>query len=419
MSDLLKHCKDSVKSIKGLLSDYPLPFKDPDLMLKRCLNEAWFSNTLAWLLDPKGSHGLGVKFAREFLVRIAQIRSADSNGKYATKASLLRWGKGGSGTLANNGFSLNNASAVRELYLSQALGKRRSRNQRYCDVALLDLDPWDGVMVIIENKLFTANRPFQLEEYYDVVEEKFKRTKVREYVYLTIFGNDPIDFEEESTRKLGYWVRMSWATDIAGVLEKVWPESPGPALKRLKKLLHWLETLNDNIAKEEIDQLWQTLTSVAAFCLLEELNRLGDGKTGSWDQKRDGKKRTTLIHSSRPKSPLYVELLPNFSITVQSQKSGKAVFEKIIVPYGANADQCYNLLDIAARDIYYAHFGDQVARYLDAKRRLRTTESDEREALRSWFDFIAKHSDELKLLFLFSQKVWDAEKEATEEEMSS
>ena len=45
----------------------------PDAAAWRGWNEAWFSDTLAWLLDPCGGHGLGVQFLQAFLRRIAQI----------------------------------------------------------------------------------------------------------------------------------------------------------------------------------------------------------------------------------------------------------------------------------------------------------------------------------------------------------
>ena len=37
------------------------------LILRQGLNETWFSDMLSWLLDVKGTHGFGVRFAQEFL----------------------------------------------------------------------------------------------------------------------------------------------------------------------------------------------------------------------------------------------------------------------------------------------------------------------------------------------------------------
>ena len=58
--------------------------------LNRCLSEAWFSDSLAWLLDPKGDHGLGVEFARAFVKRIARLRCAKTGVRYRRRATTLR-----------------------------------------------------------------------------------------------------------------------------------------------------------------------------------------------------------------------------------------------------------------------------------------------------------------------------------------
>jgi hypothetical protein len=33
-----------------------------EALLRICLNEAWFSNVMAWLLDPSANHGFGKRF---------------------------------------------------------------------------------------------------------------------------------------------------------------------------------------------------------------------------------------------------------------------------------------------------------------------------------------------------------------------
>jgi hypothetical protein len=70
-----------------------------------------------------------------------------------------------------------------------------ARGPRYCDIILLDLDTSDNIFVVIENKLFSSNHPSQLEEYYELVEKNYKRAKIREYVYLTLYGIDPIQYD--------------------------------------------------------------------------------------------------------------------------------------------------------------------------------------------------------------------------------
>ena len=78
----MDNAQNIINKIDNFLSQNKLEITRKDLVFKRCFNEAWFSNTLAWLLDPKGSHKLGVSFANEFLKTIAKIRTQDSE-KYA------------------------------------------------------------------------------------------------------------------------------------------------------------------------------------------------------------------------------------------------------------------------------------------------------------------------------------------------
>lgn len=412
----MDNARSILKKIDTFLSQNQLNIVNKDLIFKQCFNEAWFSNTLAWLLDPKGSHGLGVSFSNEFLKTLAKLRTQDSV-KYARKKSLLKWGKGGSGT-SSTGFSLKNASVIREFYLAKSISKNSIRGPRYCDIALIDLDSSDSIFLVIENKLFYSNYPSQLDEYYDAVEEKFRRAKVREYVYLTIHGSDPIQYTGETKHK--YWVRMSWNQDILSIISKVHNQNEHKEIIKLRHLLEWLRNLNQPSIKKPIEELRRLLLKIASSCLHAELKRLGEGKTGSWEIKNPEGKNITINHTSYPKTPLFVELLPNLSITVQSRRKGKPLFEKIIVPYGANTDQIFNLLDIAARDIYHHCFSDKKDRYLADKRRLTSILTKEKEEIKYIFDYVSRNQNELKNLFTISKHIWQAQKyELQESQLAS
>ena len=54
----MDNAQNIINKIDNFLSQNDLEITRKDLVFKRCFNEAWFSNTLAWLLDPKGSHKL-------------------------------------------------------------------------------------------------------------------------------------------------------------------------------------------------------------------------------------------------------------------------------------------------------------------------------------------------------------------------
>jgi hypothetical protein len=399
--------QNTLKEINNFLHQHHLNLIDKDLAFRRCFNEAWFSNTLAWLLDPKGSHNLGVSFVNEFLKTVARIRTGDSK-KYARKNSLLKWGKAGSG-VSSTSFSLKNASVIREFYLAKSIDKRSGRGPKYCDIALIDLDASDGLFVVVENKLFSSNHPKQLEDYYDTVETKFSRARVREYVYLTLHGHDPQIYDDKSPKQYKYWVRMSWSKHIVEIINRLKVEKEHSGIKQLKIILNWLKKINQSSIEKHVEDLRALLLQAASSCLHAELERLGDGGAGSWNIHCQKDKNVVISHTSLPKARLYLELLPNLSITLQSRRKGKPLFDKIIVPYGANTDQIYNLFDIAARDVYHYHFSDK-NRYLGNKRRLTSTLIKEKEESKPVFDFVSKNHDELQILFTMSKNIWQAQK---------
>ena len=262
--------------------------------------------------------------------------------------------------------------------------------------------------MVIENKLFSSNHPKQLEEYYGIVESKFSRVKIREYVYLTIHGSDPVQYAGETAGKIKYWVKMSWNRDILAILNKL--QNQNKEIAKLSYLLEWLRKISQHSIVKHLEELRMLLLRAASKCLHAELERLGEGGTGSWKIKNPKGKSVTINHTSVPTAPLFIELLPNLSITVQSRKKGKPLFDKIIVPYGANTDQIYNLLYISARDVYYYHFSGKKNLYLGNKRRLTATLTKEKEELKTIFDFVSKNQNELKILFTMSKNIWEAKK---------
>ncbi|MFX0199937.1 MAG: PD-(D/E)XK nuclease family protein [Candidatus Hodarchaeota archaeon] len=405
---------NDLKEIKEYLSRARKGDQVSDINLSRCLNETWFSSTLAWLLDPKGSHGFGLRFAQRFVQEVGRIRSKGKR-KYAHRKSHLKWGKSGPGTGATS-FSFKNAAVFREYYLTKEIKKRSGRGPRYCDVVFMDLDSKDNIFLVIENKFFTTNHPNQLEEYYAAVEKKYERAKIREYVYLTMRGTDPEHFGNRHSPVLKHWVSMSWTGDILPILENLNSNRKHKEVKKLTQLLGWLKHMlaPANRVKKSVDTVMDLLVEGAAYCLLDELQRLGEGKRGDWGLKVSKGKSTRLVHSS-VSAPLYVELLPNASIAVQGRSRNNAQFDKILVPYGSHPDQIFNLLDIAARDIYHYHFNDYRI-YKADKRKRSVTKSETRGKYSDLFKFVHKRRHELQVLFLLSSRIWTAEKVAIKQE---
>lgn len=398
------------KAIAKVFDSDLLQFPKKEIMLRRSFTEAWFSDTLAWLLDPKGSHGYGVKFAKGFLQEIAKER-VNKNRNYKRRAFFLKFGQQGSGKFVN-GFSLKNASSIRELYMPQSLSNKKSNGGKYCDVAFMDLDINDGLMVMIENKLFTHNHPGQLTEYYQLSNDKFSAAQVREFVYLTLDGVPPLE-HAKSKEDFSSWVLLSWIDTVPNILNKTKIQDNHQEVDALLDMLNWMKLLK-NIHIPEHQLNLNELQNILRIGLLEdtlrnflaELNRLGDNKAGEWKAKKEIKKNSfKLIHTSAPKRILYVELLKNFTITVHSKRKSNAYYEKIIVPFGVHPDQVFNLMDIAARDVYYKHFGDSVHRYLSRKRRLSKTQTEAKKAVHPTFDFVYKYRNELKVLLALDAKI--------------
>lgn len=364
----------------------------PEALTLQACNETWFSNQLEWLLNPRSEHGLGTVFSTKFLGRIGRLRS-NSNMDLRRRNAYLKWGKGGAGT-GSTSFDLGNSAVFREFYLSRKISRRRNSGL-YCDVVLTDLDSKDNLFLVIENKLFTCDRLGQLGDYFDLVESKFSRAKVREYVYLTLLASSPTD-----SSALGDWVPMSWLVDIRSILKELLSAptsiacSPSKDVEVFYELLEWLYRLADNAGTNitTVADISVLLQSTAGQCLHEELCRLGEGKPGqwSWDDKK-----LLLNHSSR-KSKLKIELLPGLTIAVQAYSAKKNEFEKILIPFGAQPDQVFNLIDMAARDIYHLFF-ENPSRYLADRRRIRKKNTEQKVRWFSLFEYINKNRYALNL----------------------
>ena len=393
--------ESAIDRLRERLEELPRDAVPSGATRNRCLSEGWFSDSLAWLLDPKGDHGLGVDFARAFVKRVARLRSAETGVRYRRRATTLRWGQGGRGATAG-AFSFKNAAVVREYYLARLKPRQSRPVQRFCDLVFLDLDSRDGFFLVIENKLFTADHDDQLQEYRIAVEEKYQRAKVREYVFLTLEGQTPSSRRKGSVEHL-HWVRMSWIEDVREVLRQALEvkgiADPAPQLHELLCVLRWLGRLV-KIRREldaDVRSVRSAVTHGTAACLLEELTRLGQGKRGVWSRGPKRARRVTLVHSSRPAGVLSIDVLPGLTVAVQGQTGGRAEFEKLLVPFGAHPDQVFNLLDLAARDIYH-HYFEKPELYLGSARRLRTAKSPAREAQESLFRFLHEHRYSLSVL---------------------
>jgi hypothetical protein len=406
-------CKDkideTISKIKYCLSNSDNQHRPKELTL-RCLDEAWLSNILAWLLDPNGSHGLGVSFAKDFIRLIAQKRTYGHKDKnnFARKKSHLKFGKSGKGT-GITGFSLKNAAVMREFYIPCVNNNIKDcpniRQGRCCDVVFMDLDVREkSIMIFIENKLFTDNSNHQLIDTFNGAEQRYTRSKIREYVYLTLCGASPQQYGEQKI--YNSWTLISWIYDIKPIVEKY--KDKNESINEIFLALSFLATLSKFAKNNQdlIDQFREHFLNASRDCLLDELNRLANRqKNSQWEKKN----KRRLTHT-RYKKYIQLSFLSHLTLTAQGFSSqGDTLFEKVILPFGAHPDQTYNLLDISARELYYLYFGDKTKalKYLGECRRQKTENSEIKQHYKDLFDFVYKNRFKLQILIENTAKLQD------------
>ena len=152
-------------------------------------SELRHSRVLAWLLDPRGSHGLGNSFLRGFLIRISS--DWDSTGVYRVSPAVVK------------SWDLLEVETVRE---------RQVREQDRIDILVVGQS--DGFVCLIENKVDSEEHTDQLSRYLNVVEQRSPALKVLP-VFLTPAGAKPSKKRDaERYVSLGY-------SEIADLLRDV------------------------------------------------------------------------------------------------------------------------------------------------------------------------------------------------------
>lgn len=153
------------------------------------MNETWFSNQLAWLLDPNGSHGIGTYFIKEFL-------------------------QTGKSKVLNESINLENFQVIREFYVDI---KGRSK-RRYIDIVMVDFV--QNIMIVIENKLYGTNTKNQLSDNFNI-EKMFPKMQIKYmYVYLKqplYLDSEPNETKRKNVQKM--YIQKSWSDDINPILE--------------------------------------------------------------------------------------------------------------------------------------------------------------------------------------------------------
>jgi hypothetical protein len=309
---------------------------------------------------------------------------------------MLKYGHGGAGVAASD-FSLRNASPVRELYFSPSEDK--DSGVLYCDLALLDLDPSEKLVVIIENKLFGYNAKSQLKAYRKRTDARFKRCNVREFVYLTLSGRAPTNHSgtKSEGKDNSHWLCLSWVDDLLPLIKSLLPTKPSGRLNLLVRFLEDIRELSDQ-DKSSIKTVRLELFNSVTACLIEELNRLNRADGSRWKYSGRPKNGRNLEYTKYHSKHLAIRIQPNLSITAQSlTNSGRPISEKLYLPMNIHPDQILRFIDLFAREIYHSHFGANTMDYLSSRNTRTVIISETQKNARSQFMKLLKDYPKLRL----------------------
>ena len=187
-------------------------------------NEIRHSAFLAWLLDPGTSHGLGAYFLRKFLSIAAARGSAHEIGSI-TPPSVDRW----------------------------KLGSSRVETERH-HIDILITDEEDGLVVAIENKIYSSEHGNQLARYRQAVEQNYPGLSPL-YIFLTVDGDQPYGEEDAS-----YYVPMSYGDVAEMITQTLGDRSTSLAVDVRAALTQYVGTLRRRLLSDsEIQQLARSI----------------------------------------------------------------------------------------------------------------------------------------------------------------
>ena len=148
-------------NIEDQLKDYLKGFNVFDT-LKVSRTEIRHSNVLAWLFDPRETHGLGGAFIKSFI-----------------------------NVIISKGIINDSVDKVK-LLLTQFDNYRLFREKNNIDILAVNDSEQAKVVLVIENKIDSNDHNNQLDHYYEFIEKEYNKYE-RIYLYLTPDGRAPIE----------------------------------------------------------------------------------------------------------------------------------------------------------------------------------------------------------------------------------
>ncbi len=175
--------------------------------------EEFHSGVLAWLLDPKQSHGISDKFLSGFLTRIG-VQAAEH---------FIDW----------------STASVQQEWRNEVDGE-----WGYLDILILNEEA--HALCAIENKVFSSEHSEQLTRYRKALERRYPDPSFsKRYVFLTRYGTLPFRPEEQK-----HWVPATYAI-VLDVVNQIINGSENPVKEDVRSFLsQYATTLRRNIVPE-------------------------------------------------------------------------------------------------------------------------------------------------------------------------
>jgi hypothetical protein len=148
-------------------------------------SEIRHSNFIAWIMDPKETHGMGDYFLKRFLFMVAKT------GRQAQVQTLS--------AIDVDAWELSRTGVLREWH--------------NLDITITNDDDDKQFVVVIENKVQSAESPGQLHRYREFVESQMAKYQ-QVFVYLTPDGRRPENDDEAE-----HWINVSYS-DLCETFEQ-------------------------------------------------------------------------------------------------------------------------------------------------------------------------------------------------------
>lgn len=311
---------DEVQRLSVLINRF-----NPFDVLRVGYYELRHTNTLAWLLDPSGNHGLNDMFLRAFIARLGDAKSATNlMHDYETAADRS--------VIVRREVPLT--GLVSEYTEEQQLGLVQDEGENENDKptaprkvsgngkregAIDILIDGDGWVMGLEAKVRSGEGKGQLEKYFDkMVSFAKENNKSLCVVYLTIDGEEPSN---------NNWVPASWRECVLDPLEKILDIRQDLHSDVRAFLLNYLQTLKRHTGSgDDAETLARDIANQESF--VGPLNALKAALAKKSDEDQIDKGIERILRRHAP----VIRMLLDQLVSPQGQRA--KTIEQLLVDHG-------------------------------------------------------------------------------------